>query len=193
MTEPLTPEARLAALLRSAMTSALLDAGYDPDRWPGAAEDDITLGVVRRLLAAGVTFAAARQPAPEAGLLTRDRAALAATPTPDPEANRVADTPCAHERITTASADGLPSLWYCDDCRRRFYPACETCVDIGHRRETHVQPAPESGGPAATLAWTLASLGDHYIVGQDDGTGLLVCPPAAHLAWLSEDDRLAGR
>ena len=61
----------------------------------------------------------------------------------------MADTPCAHERITTASADGLPSLWYCDDCRRRFYPACETCVDIGHRK-THATPAPD---PAAVAAW----------------------------------------
>lgn len=54
-------------------------------------------------------------------------------------------TPCAHERITTASAEGLPSLWYCDDCRRRFYPACETCVDVGHRNETHPQSSPEAG------------------------------------------------
>ena len=25
------------------------------------------------------------------------------------------------------------TIWACDDCYRRFYPACEKCVTVGHR------------------------------------------------------------
>ena len=25
------------------------------------------------------------------------------------------------------------TMWSCDDCHRRFYPACEKCVSVGHR------------------------------------------------------------
>lgn len=25
------------------------------------------------------------------------------------------------------------TIWVCGNCRRRFYPACEQCVDVGHR------------------------------------------------------------
>lgn len=41
---------------------------------------------------------------------------------------------CAHIVITTfGDGENGPSLWACEDCRLRFYPACRTCVDVGHR------------------------------------------------------------
>jgi hypothetical protein len=49
---------------------------------------------------------------------------------------------CGHNRIVTyREAMGGPArMWACADCQRRFYPACPTCVDLGHRNETHPEP-----------------------------------------------------
>lgn len=45
---------------------------------------------------------------------------------------------CAHIVITTfGDGENGPSLWACEDCRLRFYPACRTCVDVGHRNIEH--------------------------------------------------------
>jgi hypothetical protein len=45
-------------------------------------------------------------------------------------------TDCRHDTIVTW---GTPDnrLWACASCSRLMYPACETCVDVGHRNETH--------------------------------------------------------
>jgi hypothetical protein len=50
---------------------------------------------------------------------------------------------CAHIVITTfGDGENGPSLWACADCRLRFYPACRTCVDVGHRNIEHPDPIP---------------------------------------------------
>lgn len=61
---------------------------------------------------------------------------------------------CRHATVVTW---GTPDnrLWACASCSRRMYPACETCVSVGHRNETH----PESGTGDERLreALTIAS------------------------------------
>ncbi len=43
------------------------------------------------------------------------------------------DSACRHPRVSRWSVDGgEPRLWSCDECKRRFYPACPVCVDVGH-------------------------------------------------------------
>jgi hypothetical protein len=55
---------------------------------------------------------------------------------------------CAHIVITTfGDGENGPSLWACADCRLRFYPACRTCVDVGHRNIEH--PAARSATPSS--------------------------------------------
>jgi len=62
---------------------------------------------------------------------------------------------CEHNVIVTFRGElhGLPadgSMWACSECRRRFYPVCPTCVDVGHRNVVHPdssQPTPTEGGP----------------------------------------------
>lgn len=49
---------------------------------------------------------------------------------------------CDHPTIRRwqAGVIGAPDLiqvWACEDCRVRFYPACASCVDIGHRDGVH--------------------------------------------------------
>jgi hypothetical protein len=45
---------------------------------------------------------------------------------------------CSHPSVLRlTSGDGAARLWGCDDCGRRFYPACPTCVTVGHRGERH--------------------------------------------------------
>lgn len=49
---------------------------------------------------------------------------------------------CGHPRVLRwADESGEVRLWACEDCRRRFYPACPECVDVGHRDETHPDAA----------------------------------------------------
>jgi hypothetical protein len=56
---------------------------------------------------------------------------------------------CRHATVgTLRSEDDTVRVWACDECGRRFYPACPTCVTVGHRGETH--PGPE---PGAGLSW----------------------------------------
>jgi hypothetical protein len=67
----------------------------------------------------------------------------------------VSDPLCRHDTIVTW---GTPDnrLWACAACSRRFYPACETCVDAGHRNETHPDDARETPADLAGLladAW----------------------------------------
>jgi hypothetical protein len=50
---------------------------------------------------------------------------------------------CAHVLVETfGDGENGPSLWACADCRLRFYPACRTCVDVGHRNIEHPDPTP---------------------------------------------------
>ena len=43
---------------------------------------------------------------------------------------------CLHPHVTRFQTEGGEvRLWACDDCKRRFYPACPECVTIGHRDE----------------------------------------------------------
>lgn len=44
---------------------------------------------------------------------------------------------CTHSGIQTWGPAGN-RLWACVECQRRFYPACPTCVDVGHRNIAHV-------------------------------------------------------
>ena len=45
---------------------------------------------------------------------------------------------CRHDHIVTySSEDGLDRMWACVHCACRFYPACPSCVSIGHRGESH--------------------------------------------------------
>ena len=49
---------------------------------------------------------------------------------------------CAHVLVETfGDGENGPSLWACADCRLRFYPACRTCVDVGHRNIEHPDAA----------------------------------------------------
>ena len=46
---------------------------------------------------------------------------------------------CRHDLIITyAPSSSDERIWACNDCNKRFYPACSTCVDVGHRGEVHV-------------------------------------------------------
>lgn len=56
---------------------------------------------------------------------------------------------CVHRRIdvlVAIQADGMPGMWACHDCKLRFYPACRTCVDVGHRNVVHPAATRESAG-----------------------------------------------
>ena len=46
---------------------------------------------------------------------------------------------CRHNEITVfmALVDGH-RMWACADCGIRFYPACPTCISVGHRGEVHI-------------------------------------------------------
>ena len=45
---------------------------------------------------------------------------------------------CRHPYITIyAEEDGPLRMWACAECGIRFYPACETCISVGHRNEKH--------------------------------------------------------
>lgn len=64
---------------------------------------------------------------------------------------------CEHAEIRTFRAVSEPEvvvLWACAnlDCSRRFYPACPTCVDVGHRNVEHVED-PERQAAVALLGW----------------------------------------
>ena len=48
---------------------------------------------------------------------------------------------CNHGAIDTWSGNLAGRLWACSECKVRFYPACRTCVDIGHRNVDHVRVA----------------------------------------------------
>ena len=49
---------------------------------------------------------------------------------------------CRHLSIhTSRNEEHDITLWACDDCQRRFYPACEQCVSIGHRGGHAEHPA----------------------------------------------------
>jgi len=52
----------------------------------------------------------------------------------------VSVTDCRHNRITVFKEEGgYHRMWGCATCDIRFYPACLTCVDVGHRNEVHVE------------------------------------------------------
>ena len=52
---------------------------------------------------------------------------------------------CPHIDVTTfGSAETGPLLWACDECKRRFYPACQVCVDVGHRNIEHPEATARS-------------------------------------------------
>ena len=59
------------------------------------------------------------------------------------------DAPCGHDRIVTYRGGGV-SIWACAGCSLRFYPACRTCVDVGHRNVEHPAADPTSGNHGAT-------------------------------------------
>ncbi len=51
---------------------------------------------------------------------------------------------CEHSEITTyrlgpeaSEAAGQVAMWACASCGRRFYPACEICITVGHRGVVH--------------------------------------------------------
>ncbi len=61
--------------------------------------------------------------------------------------------PCRHDSITVfrAPGGGPGRMWSCAECGIRFYPACRTCVDLGHRGEEHVEPALDEARLARAL------------------------------------------
>jgi hypothetical protein len=51
---------------------------------------------------------------------------------------------CGHHTIVAYATVGEPpAVWACQDCALRFYPACRTCVDVGHRNVDHVPFSPK--------------------------------------------------
>lgn len=42
-------------------------------------------------------------------------------------------TDCKHPHLVAYSDEDGPVMWACARCSRRFYPACEKCVTLGHR------------------------------------------------------------
>lgn len=74
------------------------------------------------------------------------------TTTPDPRSAKETDeygplpvnqATCDHHWVQTWSGNRAGRLWACGDCKLRFYPACRTCVEVGHRNVDH---------PPATLS-----------------------------------------
>jgi len=58
----------------------------------------------------------------------------------DPSPSALSNPTCLHPFVRGMYAEDQISgttiaVWACDDpdCSRRFYPACETCVSVGHR------------------------------------------------------------
>lgn len=83
------------------------------------------------------------------------------------EVTRLAAPDCRHSVIRTYSAadPAIPPLWACESCNRRFYPACPTCVSVGHRgecaAEVRVQPEPPITEATVREAWRrLDAVGD---------------------------------
>lgn len=62
-----------------------------------------------------------------------------------------APTTCWHPSIhVSRNEEHDITVWACEDCRRRFYPACEQCVSIGHR-EGHGEHIEARSTPAEPL------------------------------------------
>lgn len=80
--------------------------------------------------------------------LSPDSPPTEAAPAPVTEAAET-EPECRHWSIVTWRADREfgegPRLWACEDCGRRFYPACPTCVTVGHRNEAHAEAAAAAG------------------------------------------------
>lgn len=60
-------------------------------------------------------------------------------------AEQKTDEPCDHRNVETFMFTGddlvaSVAMWACADCHVRFYPACPTCVDVGHRNIVHTEP-----------------------------------------------------
>lgn len=71
--------------------------------------------------------------------------------------------PCSHDAITVyAELDGPGRMWACANCGRRFYPACATCVDVGHRGEEHPDLV-----PLDRAAWIEVPPGERLISESD--------------------------
>lgn len=63
---------------------------------------------------------------------------------------------CRHDTLTVfRQEDGPGRMWSCADCSIRFYPACRTCVTVGHREEVHTEAAAAAteGLRAALVRW----------------------------------------
>lgn len=61
---------------------------------------------------------------------------------------------CRHLSINVSRNDEYDiTIWACAECRRRFYPACEECVTVGHRsgHGEHVEAEAAASRPAALL------------------------------------------
>jgi len=94
-------------------------------------------------------------------------------------------TDCRHGVITTfAEANGPHRMWACEDCRIRFYPACRTCVDVGHRFEEHEPSVSAAMRQVVEEAATVAGLDSSF---NNDGTPVYPMLTAA-LAILNEVD-----
>ncbi len=50
---------------------------------------------------------------------------------------------CNHGAIRVMFDDETAVAWACGYCSLRFYPACPTCIDIGHRNVVHTPPPDE--------------------------------------------------
>jgi hypothetical protein len=74
---------------------------------------------------------------------------------------------CEHRVIVTfgGGEPDIPRIWACSECRVRFYPACPTCVDVGHRNVVHPLDAERAAraepGRGPEWAAVLADLNEH--------------------------------
>jgi len=68
---------------------------------------------------------------------------------------------CGHQRLERFTPpDEAFALWACGDCKLRFYPACPTCVEVGHRNVVHPLDAERAARAEPGLRERLAVLAD---------------------------------
>jgi hypothetical protein len=86
---------------------------------------------------------------------------------------------CGHLTIQTYTdaVTGEAHIWACADCKRRFYPACETCVSIGHRNEVHT-PVPLDAVETERMA---AAMNDAQIEADEVALGRDLRVPARRI------------